>query len=218
MSRETCTNQAAKQLFLTLKIKSDIGPRKDLQLSSKLVSVAPLSALTRSVSTCTNMHSHICRSLLQNNFVCCRNEFSMCVKRSSSVFAPSQRCARGIYTIPLPCGIARPVFGQRIDNQCFIAQLCENSAQIRFALWQQRFNAQIAWPNSNRRDRILGRKMLCFLSEIFFLSSFFILSDYKIQLEEYFFVLLMGRLQNKRIQNISDFPLSDRILGTLPYC
>ena len=132
----------------------------------------------------------ICRSLLWNNYVCCRNEFSMCVKRSSSVFAPSQRickwrtcwCARGIYTIPLPCGIARPVFGQRIDIQCFIVQLCDNSAQIRFAPWQRRYLAQITWPNSIRCDRILGKKMLRLLSEAFCLSSFFILSDYKILL------------------------------------
>lgn len=134
----------------------------------------------------------ICRSLLRNNYVCCHNEFSMCVKRITSVFAPSQRickwrtcrCARGIYTIPLPCGIARPVFGQRIDIQCFIAQLCENSAQIRYAPLQRRYHAQIAWPNSNRRDRILGRKMLRLLSEVFCLSLFYILSDYKILLEE----------------------------------
>ena len=59
MSREICTNQAAEQLFLTLKIKSDIGPRKDLQLSSKLVSVAQLSALPRFLSTCAKMHSHM---------------------------------------------------------------------------------------------------------------------------------------------------------------
>ena len=57
MSHETCTNQATEQLFFTLKIKSDLGPRKDLQLSSKLVSVAQLSALPRSVSTWANMHS-----------------------------------------------------------------------------------------------------------------------------------------------------------------
>ena len=62
----------------------------------------------------------------------------MCVKRSSSVFTPSQRIckwrtfrrARGIYTLPLPCSSARPILlDQHTDIQCFVAQLCENSAQ-----------------------------------------------------------------------------------------
>ena len=112
----------------------------------------------------------------------------MCVKRSSSVFAPSRRickwrtcrCVRGIYTLPLPCGSARPVFGQHTDIQCFVAQLCDNSAQIRFTPYQRRYHAQIAWPNSSRRDRIL----LLLLSEIFCLASFYILSDFKILLED----------------------------------
>ena len=122
---------------LTLKIKSGkgLGPPKKISVLTRNWIVSHKFLHFRVLLAHAVTYIAICRSLLWNNYVYWCDEFCMCVKSITSVLTPSQRIckwriyrsARGIYTISLPCGSARPVFGQRTDIQCFVAQFCENT-------------------------------------------------------------------------------------------
>ena len=181
-----------------------------------------LSALPGFVSTWVNMHCHICRSLY---IVKQLRVLVQCVWRGA-----------------LPCSLHHNEFvngALSAMQEVFIHYPCHAVALVQYSVKALTFSALSrncgkilrkyapllvngdTMQKSRRRDRILGRKLLLLLSEIFYLASFYILSVFKILSEDYFSFLFFWwvdyQIKEVRIQNMSDFPLTDRILGALTY-